>query len=84
MKSEKGTYKVKINMLISWVHGVPVQYVPKIAFQIRSNLVRIRILRSIILTQAGAYPGGMHRMHVYPPSPPVHPPPGHVHPPSPA
>ncbi len=28
-----------------------------------------------------AYPGGMHRMHVHPPSPPVHPPPGHVHPP---
>ncbi len=25
--------------------------------------------------QAGAYPGGMHRMHVHPPSPPVHPPP---------
>ncbi len=23
----------------------------------------------------GAYPGGMHRMHVHPPSPPVHPPP---------
>ncbi len=25
--------------------------------------------------KAGAYPGGMHRMHVHPPSHPVHPPP---------
>jgi hypothetical protein len=32
----------------------------------------------------GAYPGGMHRMHVHPPSPPLCiPPPGHVHPPPP-
>ncbi len=34
--------------------------------------------------QSGAYPGGMHRMHVHPPSPPpCASPPGHVHPPSP-
>ncbi len=26
----------------------------------------------------GAYPGGMHRMHVHPPSPPCASPPGHV------
>ncbi len=25
--------------------------------------------------QTGAYPGGMHRMHVHPPTLPVHPPP---------
>jgi hypothetical protein len=31
---------------------------------------------------AGTYPGGMHRMHVHPPSPPCAPPP-HVHPPPP-
>ncbi len=33
--------------------------------------------------QPGAYPGGMHRMHVHPPSPPCASPPGHVHPPLP-
>jgi hypothetical protein len=32
---------------------------------------------------AGAYPGGMHRMHVHPPPPPCASPPGHVHPPPP-
>jgi hypothetical protein len=31
---------------------------------------------------SGAYPGGMHRMHVHPPPPPLcNPPHGHVHPP---
>jgi hypothetical protein len=33
---------------------------------------------------AGAYPGGMRRMHVHPPSPPCASPPGHVHPPLPS
>ncbi len=34
--------------------------------------------------QPVAYPGGMHRMHVHPSSPPcASPPPGHVHPPPP-
>jgi hypothetical protein len=32
--------------------------------------------------QVRGVPRGMHRMHLHPPSPPVHPlPPGHVHPP---
>jgi hypothetical protein len=41
-------------------------------------MYRIRIIISDKLTSyrvPGAYPGGMHRMYVHPPSPPVHPPP---------
>ncbi len=37
---------------------------------------------AILMLSSVTYPGGMHRMHVHPPSPPcASPPPGHVHPP---
>ncbi len=39
-------------------------------------------IRNCMGKKAGAYPGGMHRMHVHPPSPPpVHPPPAMCIPP---
>jgi hypothetical protein len=44
-------------------------------------------MATIVLTtqlSSVAYPGGMHRMHVHPPSPPVHPPPAMCIPPLPS
>ncbi len=46
-------------------------------------MAELCFLLSFWVWRSVAYPGGMHRMHVHPPSPPVHPPPGHVHPPPP-
>ncbi len=50
--------------------------------RIFSNILNINF--TFVFPTSGAYPGGMHRMHVHPPSPPVHPPPAMCIPPFPS